>query len=234
MTERARPWGQPPEKSPPTWFDWVFQNDKARENEEEWKKFEAKKRGVVDKIVEFQHDSSQIRKNFNNMFMDGVDDSQIPGRIFELWWWHDRYKKHHSEEYIKKRNAAWEREYKPWIGEVDAEYHFNQKWPDPETIEPLYPENVKLAHRLLKRARGWDRTKPEGKLLWKRLVLEFTRHDEDEDAIEQFEKDIEQLVAEMEAKEAEEKSKRAVVESRASVVDAVFEAHALNGRAMRV
>jgi hypothetical protein len=38
----------------------------------------------------------------------------------------------------------------------------------------------------------------------------------------------------MEAKEAEEKSKRAVVESRASVVDAVFEAHALNGRAMRV
>lgn len=236
-----RPWGNAPKEERPGPLENLFGGDKAREKEEKWKAFEANKKKIRDEIRDFEFDSDRIRYRFTNKFQDGLEDVKIPERLADLWWHHNRYKKHSGPEYVERRNAAFEafKDITPssawtndsWGDYYDKERDLVREFPDPDTIKPLTPGKIELAHRLLERAWAWDKTTPYGKALWRDLIIEFRNYFGSSDELSVFKEDIDKLVAEMKAKRAEEKG---TVDVRASVVDAVFEAHALKGRRMRV
>ena len=238
---QRRPWGNAPKEERPGPLQNLFGWDKAREKEEKWKAFEAKKKKILEEIDDFKFDSDRIRYRFTDKFEDGLEDVKIPERLADLWWHHDRYKKHSGPEYVKRRNAAIEafKDIRPssawtedlWGDYYDKERDLVREFPDPDTIKPLTPGKIELAHRLLERAWAWDTTTPYGKALWSDLITEFRNYFGSADELFVFKNDIDKLVAEMKAKRFEEK---VPVDVRASVVDAVFEAHALKGRKMRV
>ena len=231
------PWGNAPKEERPGPLQNLFGWDNAREKEEKWKAFEAKKKKILEEIDDLRFDSDRIRYRFTDKFQDGLEDGEIPERLADLWWRHDRYKKHSGPEYVKRRNAAIQafKDITPtsaWTEHLWSEYYDKERdlfreFPDPETIKPLTPEKIELAHRLLERAWAWDKTTYFGFALWRELAVQFRNYFGSAEELLVFKKDIDKLVAEMKAKRAEEKG---MADPYASVVAAVFEAHALEGR----
>ena len=216
-----------------------FWRDKAREKEEKWKAFEAKKEKVLEEIDDFKFDRDRIRYRFTDKFLDGMEDHEIAGRLADLWWHHDRYKKHSGPEYVKRRNAAIEafKDIRPssaWTEDLWGDYYDKEAGSRPRISRSGYH---KATHARKNRARTPSRTGLGGtrprltEMPLGVIFTEFTNYFGSADELFVFKRDIDKLVAEMKAKRFEEK---VLIDVRASVVDAVFEAHALKGRKMRV
>ena len=92
---QRRPWGNAPKEERPGPLQNLFGWDKAREKEEKWKAFEAKKEKVLEEIDDFRSDRDRIRYRFTDKFLDGMEDHEIAGRLADLVH-HDRIKQRSS------------------------------------------------------------------------------------------------------------------------------------------